>query len=241
MSKKSGRERARTKQASQAGRGKASNWAGGSGTRGAAGKKGAAPKHSGSGAGRRGFTVAVVAVVLVGLLATGGILGIGYLRDKNKPDSTADIATIETTKGIITVELYPKLEPNTVANFEDLALRGFYDGCTWWRVEDWVVQTGDPTGTGRGGSEQTIPLETNANLKNVRGAVGMARTPDPNSATSQFYILKVDSPSLDPENDPNRYGYAVFGMVTGGMDVVDQLTPTDKIIGVRIVQAQTTK
>jgi peptidyl-prolyl cis-trans isomerase B (cyclophilin B) len=138
-----------------------------------------------------------------------------------------DIVRIETDKGLIVMELFPELMPNTVANFESLARAGFYDGLTWHRVENWVVQTGDPTGTGSGGSGQTIRLETHEDLPNVRGAVGMARTDDPHSATSQFYILKADARSLDN-------AYAIFGRVVEGMDVVDSLKVGDKMTKVTV-------
>jgi len=186
---------------------------------------------------RRGLTIAVVVVVLVGLVATGGTLGYGLLQDKREADqreavSVVDTVTIETTKGTIVLEIFPKLMPITVANFEKLADAGFYDGLVWHRVENWVVQTGDPTGTGSGGSSQRIKLETSAELSNVRGAVGMARSPeDRNSATSQFYILKADARSLDGD-------YAVFGKVTQGMDVVDKLTTTDKMTKVTVTRAE---
>lgn len=120
--------------------------------------------------------------------------------------------------------------PITVANFEKLAEAGFYNGLVWHRVEGWVVQTGDPTGTGAGGSKQTIKLETHPKLTNVRGGVGMARKPDRDSASSQFYVLKANARSLDGD-------YAIFGKVTEGMDVVDKITAQDKMLTVTIVRA----
>ena len=118
-------------------------------------------------------------------------------KDIREALSVTDTVKMETSKGTVMVEVYPKLMPVTVANFEKLVKAGFYDGLTWHRVEDWVVQTGDPTATGSGGSDETIPLEVSRVLKNVRGALGMARTNDPNSATSQFYVLKSDAEWLD--------------------------------------------
>ena len=134
--------------------------------------------------------------------------------------NTGHYAIIDTDRGTVVVELYSKVAPKTVANFEKLAKQGFYNGLTFHRVEDWVIQGGDPKGDGTGGSGQTIKLETNPQLKNVRGAVAMARSSDPNSASSQFYILKQDTPSLDGQ-------YAVFGMVVQGMNVVDQIQVGD--------------
>jgi peptidyl-prolyl cis-trans isomerase B (cyclophilin B) len=137
--------------------------------------------------------------------------------------SVTHTVNIETSKGMVTVEVYPRLAPITVESFEKLVAEGFYDGLKWHRVEDWVVQTGDPLGTGEGGSPDAIPLEINRALKNRRGMLGMARTNDPNSATSQFYVLKSDAAWLDG-------GYAVFGKVVSGMDVIDQLTTEDTIV-----------
>jgi peptidyl-prolyl cis-trans isomerase B (cyclophilin B) len=137
-------------------------------------------------------------------------------------DKSAQRVTINTAKGPIVMEVYPDLMPVTVANFDKLVKSGFYNGLTFHRVENWVIQGGDPKGDGTGGSGQTIKLETNPELKNVRGAVAMARSSDPNSASSQFYILKQDTPSLDGQ-------YAVFGMVVQGMNVVDQIQIGDKM------------
>ncbi|MHB1421490.1 MAG: peptidylprolyl isomerase [Bacillota bacterium] len=129
---------------------------------------------------------------------------------------------IKTAKGDIVLELYPDLMPVTVGNFEKLVKSNFYNGLTFHRVEDWVIQGGDPQGNGMGGPGWTIPLETNPKLKNVRGALAMARSQDPNSAGSQFYILKKDASWLDGQ-------YAVFGKVIKGMEVVDQIQKGDKM------------
>lgn len=175
----------------------------------------------------------LVIIAALGLAAAGGILWYRHQSAGGEEGAVdvKDTVTIETTKGTIVMELYPKLMPITVANFENLARSGFYNGLIWHRVEDWVVQTGDPQGTGMGGSGKTIKLEIAKELKNVRGAVGMARKGnDENSATSQFYILKKDARSLDG-------GYAVFGKVVQGMDVVDKLTTSDKMISVTVTQA----
>ncbi|HBI27853.1 MAG TPA: peptidylprolyl isomerase, partial [Peptococcaceae bacterium] len=124
--------------------------------------------------------------------------------------------TIATDKGQIVLEVYPDLMPITVANFDKLVQSGFYNGLKFHRVEDWVVQGGDPKGNGTGGPGWTIKLETNPQLKNLRGMVAMARAMDPDSAGSQFYILKTDASWLDGQ-------YAVFGKVVQGMDVVDKI------------------
>lgn len=135
---------------------------------------------------------------------------------------------IETAKGDIEVELRGDLLPLTVANFVKLAKSGFYDGLTFHRVEDWVIQGGDPRGDGTGGPGYSINLETDSQLKNVRGAIAMARSQDPNSAGSQFYILKTDADWLNGQ-------YAVFGNVTKGMDVVDKITVGDVINKIVVV------
>jgi peptidyl-prolyl cis-trans isomerase B (cyclophilin B) len=130
--------------------------------------------------------------------------------------------TIDTAKGQIVLEVYPDLMPITVANFDKLVQSGFYNGLKFHRVEDWVIQGGDPKGNGTGGPGWSIKLETNPQLRNMRGAVAMARAMDPDSAGSQFYILKKDASWLDGQ-------YAVFGKVTEGMDVVDQIKTGDQM------------
>ena len=135
--------------------------------------------------------------------------------------------TIETSKGNIVLEVYPDLMPVTVGNFEKLVKANFYDGLKFHRVEHWVVQGGDPQGNGTGGPGWSIPLETSGELLNVRGAVAMARSSHPDSAGSQFYILKTDAAWLDGE-------YAVFGKVTEGMEIVDQLARNDVMQAVKI-------
>jgi len=134
--------------------------------------------------------------------------------------------TIDTAKGQIVLEVYPDLMPITVANFDKLVQSGFYNGLKFHRVEDWVIQGGDPKGNGTGGPGWSIKLETNPQLRNVRGAVAMARAMDPDSAGSQFYILKKDASWLDGQ-------YAVFGKVTQGMDVVDQIEAGDQMQAVK--------
>lgn len=137
-------------------------------------------------------------------------------------------AVIVTNKGEFRFELYEERAPTTVANFIGLAESGFYDGLTFHRYEPgFVIQGGDPLGTGMGGSDKTIPLEIHPELKHVEGALGMARSADPNSASSQFYVTLADVHFLDGD-------YAVFGQVTEGMDVVKELRAGDKIEKVTI-------
>lgn len=124
--------------------------------------------------------------------------------------------------GVITLKLEPEEAPVTTENFIKLAKDGFYDGLTFHRIiEGFMMQGGDPDGNGTGGSEQTIEGEFSNNghdnsLSHTRGAVSMARSRDYNSASSQFFIVHEDSTFLDGE-------YAVFGYVTEGMDIVDEI------------------
>ena len=125
--------------------------------------------------------------------------------------------------GVFVMELYPKYAPETVANFCDLVNEGFYNGLTFHRViPGFVVQSGDPTGIGNGGSDKTIEGEFKANefekntLKHEKGTVSMARTDDYNSASSQFFICLEEDSSLDGQ-------YAAFGKVVYGMNTVDEI------------------
>jgi peptidyl-prolyl cis-trans isomerase B (cyclophilin B) len=126
-------------------------------------------------------------------------------------------AIIETSMGTIRVELFHQDAPKTVENFLELAQSGFYRDMIFHRIiKGFVIQTGDPTGTGRGGSERKIPLEVDRSLRHDEGALGMARSSDPNSASSQFYICDSAVHGLDGN-------YAVFGRVMEGMDVVHRI------------------
>ncbi len=140
------------------------------------------------------------------------------------PDMAIDVnksypATIVTAKGTIKLQLLPKVAPNTVNAFVVLAREGFYDCLTFHRVEDWVVQGGDPTGTGSGGPGYTLKAEFNS-TKHVPGTLAMAKTSDPNSAGSQFYIVKTEASWLDNQ-------FTVFGQTIEGLDVVQKLVKGD--------------
>lgn len=123
---------------------------------------------------------------------------------------------------VMTGELYPEVAPITVENFKKLVEEKFYDGIIFHRViKGFMIQGGDPTGTGMGGSKETIKGEFLANgcvnnLKHTKGVISMARTMDPNSASSQFFIMHQDSPHLDGQ-------YAAFGKVVEGLDVIDEI------------------
>jgi len=140
--------------------------------------------------------------------------------------SVNPIVVFETTKGTFKAEIFEKEAPITSRNFLSLARSGFYDNLTFHRyAQDFVIQGGDPNGDGSGGSGKKISLEIVPSLTHGLGALGMARTNDPNSATSQFYVVIGQAHFLDGQ-------YAVFGNVTDGMDVVMQLRKGDKMIRV---------
>lgn len=145
-------------------------------------------------------------------------------------------AVIETSKGPVTIELYEDKAPITAGNFIDLIERGFYNGLTFHRYEPgFVIQGGCPQGTGTGGfadpatgRERRIKLEVSPELKHGEaGAVAMARSNDPNSASCQFYITLGPAAFLD-------MNYAVFGRVTDGLDVVKQLRAGDKMTNITL-------
>ena len=130
--------------------------------------------------------------------------------------------------GKIELELYPEVAPITVKNFEKLVSEGFYDGLIFHRViPGFMIQGGDPLGNGMGGAKDKIKGEFRSNgvkndLKHERGVISMARAYDPNSASSQFFIMHKDAPHLDGQ-------YAAFGKVVSGLEVVDEIAsiPTD--------------
>lgn len=127
--------------------------------------------------------------------------------------------------GIIKIELYADKAPITVANFEKLVKEGFYDGLIFHRViSGFMIQGGDPTGTGMGGASERIKGEFAINgvqndISHLRGVISMARSQMPDSASSQFFICHADATFLDGQ-------YAAFGKVTEGMEVVDEIAET---------------
>jgi cyclophilin family peptidyl-prolyl cis-trans isomerase len=140
---------------------------------------------------------------------------------------------LETTHGRVVIELLPDLAPNHVARIKELASQGFYDGVVFHRVIDgFMAQTGDPTGTGRGGSGKNLKAEF-SKATHERGTVSMARANHPDSADSQFFICFDDASFLDGK-------YTVWGRVIEGMDNIDKIKrgepvkDPDKIISVRV-------
>jgi len=159
------------------------------------------------------------------------------VRKFDKPEVVIDrqkydyYAEIETSKGKIVIDLLEDSAPNTVNSFVFLALNHYFDGLKWHRVvPGFVAQTGDPTGTGAGGPGYQFGLEIDPNLKyDDAGWVGMARTADPNTNGSQFFITLAPTPHLTGQ-------YTIFGKVVEGMDVVQKLTQQDTIKTVKILR-----
>lgn len=139
------------------------------------------------------------------------------------------VVTITMEDGsVMKAELYPEIAPVTVENFVSLVKDGFYDGLTFHRIIDgFMIQGGDPLGNGMGGSDKKIKGEFLANgvkndLRHTRGVLSMARSMNPDSASSQFFIMHADAPHLDGQ-------YAAFGKVTDGIEVVDAIVQSAKV------------
>lgn len=179
-------------------------------------------------------------IILLAVLLALTIAGCGSSK-KSENTSSAAVGSVPaggihhaeiTVKdyGTITVELNGDVAPITVDNFINLAKAGFYNGLTFHRIIDgFMIQGGDPTGTGSGGSKDRIKGEFSSNgvnnpISHVKGVISMARSQDPNSASSQFFITVADATYLDGS-------YAAFGTVTGGMEVAEKIAsdarPTD--------------
>jgi cyclophilin family peptidyl-prolyl cis-trans isomerase len=172
----------------------------------------------------------------------GNMEAMEYLSDTparhfDKPEVVTDHkkydyrAEIDTSKGKVVIDLLEDSAPNTVNSFVFLALHHYFDGLKWHRVvPGFVAQTGDPTGTGAGGPGYQFGLEIDPKLSyDAAGWVGMARTNDPNTNGSQFFITLAPAPHLTG-------AYTIFGKVTEGLEVVKQLTQQDTIETVRILR-----
>ena len=179
----------------------------------------------------------VVAAQKAGKMETMEYLSETPVRKFSKPEVVIDhkkydyYAEIETSKGKILIDLLEDSAPNTVNSFVFLALNHYFDGLKWHRVvPGFVAQTGDPTGTGAGGPGYQFGLEIDPNLSyDAAGWVGMARTNDPNTNGSQFFITLAPTPHLTGQ-------YTIFGKVVEGLDVVKQLTQQDTIKTVKILR-----
>lgn len=168
------------------------------------------------------------------LLLTLALLAIPALAEEVEPEATQTpeypVATITMEDGgVIVLNLFPKVAPNTVANFIELANSGFYDGLTFHRViSGFMIQGGDPLGNGMGGSDQKIKGEFKANgvensIAHDRGVLSMARAQAYDSASSQFFIMHAAAPYLDGQ-------YAAFGSVISGIEVVDSICENTPVI-----------
>jgi len=150
---------------------------------------------------------------------------------------------MKTTKGDITIELYPDKAPLTVENFLSYVEEKFYDGTIFHRViKDFMIQGGGYTADFQEkSSKPPIQNEAKNGLKNKRGTIAMARMPQPHTATCQFFINHADNPGLDYDQSSDGWGYCVFGKVTEGMDVVDAIanSPTMIKAGMRDVPRET--
>ena len=187
---------------------------------------------------RKLLSICLAALLVLSLAGCGKTSVVGITTTSKAPAANEESQGVGTHHaeieiqdyGTITVELDGDIAPITVQNFMDLANDGFYDGLTFHRIiAGFMMQGGDPNGNGTGGSENTIKGEFSSNgvensLSHTRGAISMARSQDPDSASSQFFICHADSTFLDGQ-------YACFGYVTDGMDVVDAVCeaaqPTD--------------
>lgn len=153
-------------------------------------------------------------------------IGLSALAASAAADPTC---VLKTEKGTLVIRMYPAVAPRTVARISELADGGFFDGIVFHRVvADFVVQAGDPTGTGEGGSGRTIPAEF-SHLHYIRGSVGMARDEDINSNDSQFFICITDQPHLDGK-------YTLFGQVVQGEEVLDKIRQGDRILSMRMAK-----
>jgi peptidylprolyl isomerase len=139
-----------------------------------------------------------------------------------RADTTSNTLKMTLKYGDVTIQLRPDLAPQASERLRTLTAQGFYNGCQFFRVIDgFMAQTGDPTNTGQGGSPlPNLPAEFTQNASFLTGTVGMARTSDPNSANSQFFICFAPSTFLDDQ-------YTIVGQVTAGMDAVAQIKKGD--------------
>jgi len=169
-------------------------------------------------------------LLVASLLSIGAVAAFAAPKlQKPTPPTAEEIAkyakakgTITTKFGTITVKFFPDLAPMHVKNFITLAEAGFYNGTPFHRViPGFMIQGGDPSGSGAGGPGYTIPAEFTRAKKHTAGILSMARTSNPNSAGSQFFVMVADSPHLDGQ-------YSIFGEVVEGMDVVNKIVSTPR-------------
>ncbi len=172
------------------------------------------------------MTKTAVAFISAVLLATSGAIAQQTAPSADKKDNPKPVVVLETTAGNITLELNRERAPESVANFLQYVNDGFYSGTIFHRViKGFMIQGGGMTADMQPkDTRPPIKNEATNGLKNLRGTVAMARTQAVRSATSQFFINTVDNSALDHKGiSPDEYGYAVFGKVIAGMDVVDKI------------------
>jgi peptidylprolyl isomerase len=187
---------------------------------------------------RRTLFARLASTALLALPFAGSKSGAAVAAPAMDPQNTV---YMDLKDGRVVIQLLPDIAPKHVERVKTLCKQGFYDGTVFHRViEGFMAQGGDPTGTGTGGSQlPNLPAEFSKTRKFLRGAVGAARTSDPNSANSQFFIMFAPAPSLDGQ-------YTIWGQVTSGMEFVDKIKrgnaasngivapPADKIIHMRL-------
>lgn len=158
----------------------------------------------------------VVAIALGGAMLGAGTMGKMAMAEENQQRDPENTLIMDLEAGQVVIRLRPDLAPRHVARIKELVRAGFYDGLVFHRVIDgFMAQGGDPKGDGTGGSGQALPAEF-SDAPHMRGTVSMARSGDPDSADSQFFIVLEDSPHLDGQ-------YTVWGEVVTGMEFVDGL------------------
>ncbi len=168
-------------------------------------------------------------LALTGLISASVFIALTVNTEGAGKDRKEEVAHIETSYGTIVVRFFPDIAPAHVENFISLAKKGFYDGCRFHRViPGFMIQGGDPSSKsddrskhGFGGSEKTIKAEFTDYRQHIRGIVSMARSDDPNSASSQFFIMVDKAPRLDGK-------YSIFGEVIEGMDAVDRIVNLER-------------
>jgi peptidyl-prolyl cis-trans isomerase B (cyclophilin B) len=169
--------------------------------------------------------------LILAILFSAILLGTGARAQSNSDP----IVVMETTKGTIAMQVFVNEAPNTSRNFLDLVQRGFYNGLTFHRIENWCIQGGDPNGNGTGnfvdpstGQVRYVPMELSPRLgHNSPGVLAMARGSNPNSASCQFYITKAAMPQLNGQ-------YAVFGHLVDGINAVYAMQRGDRIISAHV-------
>lgn len=170
------------------------------------------------------FVTRIVLILMASLSFSAQLLA----EESRSADNPLPQIRMETSEGVIEIMLRPDVAPKTVANFLEYVKSGYYRDTIFHRViPGFMIQGGGfDRNLARKDTRSPIPNEGSPTLKNLRGTIAMARTGQPHSATSQFFINVVDNPYLNASDNPQKWGYAVFGKVTEGMGVVDAIAST---------------